>query len=472
MTAAPSRRAVLALPLSGSIRAAARRPNIVFILVDDLRWDELGCTGHPFASTPHSDRLAREGALFTNAFATTPLCSPSRASFLTGQYPHTHGITDNTNRSALSHRLITWPRLLQESGYDTAFLGKWHMGNDDSPRPGFNYWASFRGQGECIDPGLNINGREIKARGYITDILTDHAVEFLQWRREKPFCLYLAHKAIHPNVTQRDDGSVVVSALTAPELFIPAERHRNLYAGQILPRRPSFGQPPRGKPALERPLDGLPPLGPRTATPDEAILNRMRMMKAVDEGLGRILEVLETTGQLDDTAVVLTSDHGYFYGEHGLDAERRLAYEEAIRIPLLMRYPRRIRPHTRVDQFALSVDMAPTMLALAGARAPTSVQGQSLLPLLENRRIGWRDVFLIEYFSDTVFPRIRQMGYQAVRSRRWKYIHYTELNGMDELYNLDRDPSEMNNVVGDRSARDLLRAAQASLRRTLLQTGQ
>ncbi len=482
-----SRRSFLTLPLAGLARpratADSRRPNIVFILVDDLRWDELGCTGHPFAATPHADRLAREGALFSNAFATTPLCSPSRACFLTGQYAHTNGITDNTNRSARSHHLVTWPRLVHDAGYETAFLGKWHMGNDDSPRPGFDFWVSFRGQGESINPDLNVNGRQVKARGYITDILTDYAVEFLERRRAGPFCLYLAHKAIHPNIQQRDDGSVTGSldaaggspehALQAAGAFIPAERHRMLYAGRQLPRRASFARPPRGKPALERTIGGLPPLGPETVTGDETIRNRMRMMKAVDEGLGRVLTTLEKTGRLDDTLVVLTSDHGYFYGEHGLDAERRLAYEETIRIPLVMRYPR-LFARRRVERFALSVDIAPTMLALAGAADPGGLHGRSLLPLLGRNRSGrteWRDAFLVEYFSDTVFPRIRNMGYQAVRTARWKYIHYTELEGMDELYDLRNDPYEMNNLARDRAARDPKAAAKSRLRQLLMETG-
>lgn len=447
-----SRRALLATPFAAA--AQTPRPNIIFVLVDDLRWDELGCTGHPFAETPHADRLAREGTLFTNAFATTPLCSPSRACFLTGQYAHSNGIVDNTNRAALSHRLITWPRLLRDAGYETGFLGKWHMGNDDSPRPGFDYWVSFKGQGECIDPVLNIQGKESKSRGYITDLLSGHAVEFLNRKRSKPFCLYVAHKAIHPNVQQRDDGSVV-SSLSGAEAFIPAERHRNSYAGKTLPRRPNYAKPPKGKPALERTIGNMPPLGPRTATTDQTILNRMRMMKAVDDGLGAMMQAVEKAGQLDNTVIVFTSDHGYFYGEHGLDAERRLAYEETIRIPLLIRAPGRINRGQKLAQFALSIDVAPTMLDFAAAPRPDSVQGRSLVPLLRGAKIGWREDFLIEYFSDTVFPRMRNMGYQAVRTQQWKYIQYRELKGMDELYDLQADPYEMTNLIASGPVEDM-----------------
>ena len=446
-----SRRCFLMMPAL----AAARRPNVVFVLVDDLRWDELGASGHPFARTPHADRLAREGALFSNAFAVTPLCSPSRATFLTGLHTHRHGITDNTARAVQSHRLDTWPRRLHDAGYATAFIGKWHMGNDDSPRPGFDYWVSFPGQGECIDPVLNVNGKETRSRGYITDLLTDRAVEFLSTRKaDQPFCLYLAHKAVHPNVTQRDDGSVSGS-ISGTEGFIPAERHRRLYAGEQPPRRPSYGKPPRGKPALERRIGHLPPLGANTVTPDEAILNRMRMMKAVDEGLGRILGVLDERKMLDDTLVIFTSDHGYFYGEHGLGAERRLAYEETIRIPLLMRYPKRIRAGSRIAPFALSTDIAPTVLDLAGAQGG-AMDGRSLAPLFAGQPRNWRDDFLIEYYSDTVFPRIFKMGYRAVRGRRWKYIQFRELDGCDELYDLESDPFEMTNLIAASGAQSAL----------------
>jgi arylsulfatase A-like enzyme len=286
MAQSVSRRSVLASPFLAYGANAAPRPNVVFILVDDLRWDELGCTGHPFASTPNVDRLAREGANFRNAFASTPLCSPSRAAFLTGAYSHTNGVIDNVARDALS-RLVTWPRLLQDAGYRTAFMGKWHMGNDDSPRPGFDRWVSFRGQGVYNNPPLNVDGRSRSSEGYITDILTNYAVEFIRQSRAQPFCLYVAHKAIHPNTQQRDDGSRVDPTQSdAPEAFIPADRHKNLYLGAVPPRRGNYLKPPSGKPALQQHPAGLPPLGPDTGTTDAVILSRMRPYED-DESRGR-----------------------------------------------------------------------------------------------------------------------------------------------------------------------------------------
>lgn len=426
-----------------------RRPNIVFILIDDLRWDELGIAGHPFIKTPHIDRIGKEGARFRNAFITTPLCSPSRASFLTGQYAHTHGITDNTDRSAASHQFVTFPRLLHDSGYETAFIGKWHMGNDDTPRPGFDHWVSFKGQGTYLNPPINEDGKSVQPSGYITDILSNYTVDFIRRRHDKPFLVWLAHKAIHPEVTQNNDGSV---DLTKAELFLPAERHQNLYAGKVIPHRPNYGRAPTDKPALQRHIGNLSPLGAATATSNEAILGRQRSIAAIEEGVGKILRALKETGQLDNTIIVFTSDNGYFYGEHGLSVERRLAYEESIRIPLLVRYPREIKADTVRDEFALNIDLAPTLLELAGVVAPNAMQGRSLVPLLAGKRIAWRDSFLLEYYSDKVFPRVLQMGYKAVRDERWKYIHYLELDGMDELYDLKADPYEMKNLMQHPSA--------------------
>ena len=447
--------------------ASDSRPNIVFILVEDLRWDELGCAGHPYIKTPNIDRIAREGAMFRNAFMTTPLCSPSRASFLTGQYAHANGITDNVDRSAASHKLVTFPLLLHQSGYETAFVGKWHMGNDDTPRPGFDRWVSFKGQGAYYDPDINEDGKSVKPAGYITDLLNGYAVEFIKRRRDKPFLVYLAHKAIHPEVTQNNDGSV---NLADSEKFMPAERHKNLYAGKTVPRRPNAMRAPVGKPALERRIGELPPLGAATGTRDEAILGRQRSLSAIEEGVGEILSALKETGQLDNTLIVFTSDNGYFYGEHGLSVERRLAYEESIRMPLLVRYPRLIKAGTAPDEIALNIDLAPTLLSVAGASVPGDMQGRSLAPLLKGEKVKWRDSFLIEYYSDRVFPRMERMGYKAARNGRWKYIHYLELEGMDELYDLKTDPYEMKNLINHPGAKKALREMKQEMERLLKET--
>ncbi|MBI3882438.1 MAG: sulfatase [Verrucomicrobia bacterium] len=443
-------------------------PNIIVLLTDDVRWDDLGCTGHPFSRTPHIDRLAREGVTFRKAFATTPLCSTSRASFLTGLYPHTHGITDNTDRSAASHKLVTFPQSLQRAGYETAFLGKWHMGNDDSRRPGFDHWVCLKGQGSSFDAELNVNGTTVKTTGHVTDALTEQALAFLKQPHAKPFLLYFAHKAVHPETTQRADGS-----LSDPNAsnFIPAKRHAQLYAGVKVPRRPNALAPPQGKPALQREIAGLPPLGPATGSSDESILGRLRMLAGIDDSTGDLFRALENSGQLDRTLIVFTADHGYFYGEHGLSVERRLAYEEGIRIPLLMRFPPLIKAGATRDQLVLSLDLAPTLLELAGAAPPAGLHGLSLVPLLKRDLRSPRESFLVEYFSDTVFPRVAKMGYQTVRTDRWKLIHYVDLTGMDELYDLRADPYEMKNLFADpRASRDLDRMRQ-ELSRQLRATG-
>lgn len=434
-------------------KAPRKRPNFVFVLIDDLRYNALGCTGHPFLKTPHIDRIAREGMTFTNAFVTTSLCSPSRASFLTGQYVHTHGILDNTDRATASHKLPTFPRLLREAGYETGYVGKWHMGNDDSPRPGFHRWVSFRGQGVYDNPPLNIDGQRVAQQGYITDLLTAHAVEFVEKRRQAPFCLYLAHKAVH-----------------GP--FTPAERHRGLFEGLNIERQPNARDTLAGKPALRRPLPPVDPNkapGQRQGGPtDQVILNQLRCVAAIDEGVGRLYEALSRSGQLDDTVFVFTSDNGYLWGEHGL-GDKRASYEESIRIPMLARYPRLIRAGSKAGQMVLNLDIAPTFLDLAGLKPPAAMQGRSLRPVLSGKARQWRRSFLLEYFAERQFPRIP--AYQAVRTERWKYTRYPDHAGMDELYDLAADSLEMNNLVEDPAAAGELKKARAELAELLKQTG-
>jgi N-acetylglucosamine-6-sulfatase len=323
------------------------------------------------------------------------------------------------------------------------------------------------GQGKYIDPDLNVDGQPTQPKGYVTDIFNQHAVAFLKAPHAKPFCLFLAHKCVHPDLEQRADGTISdPNAAT----FLPAERHKNLYAANTPPRRPNAFQPPRDKPALMRKIDDLPPLSPATATDDETIRNRLRLLMAAEEGVGQILDALKETGQLDRTLIVFTSDHGYFYGEHCLSVERRLAYEETIRIPLLIRYPPLINPGSTFDPFVLSIDLAPTLLALGGAPLPEKMHGRSLLPLLRGQDFQPRKSILIEHFSDNVFARVRNMGYQAVRTDRWKYIHYRDLADCDELYDLKSDPYELSNRIGDASLNSTVADLKTELRRLLDQT--
>jgi arylsulfatase A-like enzyme len=428
-----TRREALAAPLLASLAAPLRakdtRPNFLFILIDDLRYNAPAYAGHPFVKTPNIDRIAKEGVIFDNAFVTTPLCSPSRASYLTGRYVRSHGVLDNTDHNALSHQLITWPRLLHDAGYETGYAGKWHMGNDSSPRPGFDRWVSFRAQGVYNDPLLNIDGTEDKHQGYITDILTDHAVDFIKKPRSKPFVMYVAHKAVH-----------------GP--FTPAERHKDLFANETINRTPNTQDNWDGKPALLREVNGK-PQDKGVGSSDDLIRNQLRCLTAIDEGVGRILKTLEEAGQLDNTFIVFTSDNGYFWGEHHL-GDKRWAYEESLRIPMVMRYPKLIKAGSRISQLVMNVDMAPTMLTLGGGKLPAELQGRSVLPLFKGPVKNWRTSFLSEYFMEKSFPRVP--SWQAVRDDQWKYIHYPELNGGDELYNLKKDPYEMQNLVHDAAA--------------------
>jgi len=435
---------------SAAASVVAKRPNIIFILTDDQRWDAMSCLGHPFLKTPNMDRLRHEGALYANAFVTTALCSPSRASFLTGAYAHTHGVTSNRGREIDHDKTPSFPRVLREAGYETAFVGKWHMNRRSQPRPGFDYWLSFSGQGVYADPTLNENGRAFKAEGYTTDLLTDFAIAFMKREHEKPYCLYLSHKAVH-----------------SP--FIPAPRHAGSYDGVTLPSPPNTQDTFSGKPAWLRggvAVPGTPAAVqaiPDALTPTQWDPTEQRRrgywktLNAVDDGIGRILAALEESGELDHTIIMFASDNGYFHGEHGR-GDKRLMYEESIRIPLLIRYPPVVKPNSTVEQMVLNIDVAPTLLDLAGVQAPQTVQGCSTVPLLEGAFAGWRTSFLYEYWVDMTDRVPRLLG---VRTDRWKLIRAPDIDDIDELYDLENDPYEMHNLAQDPAyagQRDALRA--------------
>ena len=433
------------------------RPNIVVIVVDDMRFDEYGSGGHPYLKTPHIDALGASGATFTNAYHTTPLCSPNRASILTGQYTSKHGVLDNSSRSLASHKLHTFAQELQKSGYETAHVGKWHMGNDASPRPGYDYWVSFQGQGKSYDPDLYEDGRIHNVKGYVTDIFTDRAIDFISRERDKPFMVYVGHKAIHPEIQQKDDGGV---NLKGGKNFIPASRHKGHYKDKVFPRRPNFGMSDsvrKNKPVLAKAvdfknsdeiqnsfgkeiLDGL--------ISEETIQRRAEMMLAVDEGVGRMIATLEKKGLKENTVFVLMSDNGYFFGEHGLSIERRLPYEEAIKCPLIISHPVSIEKDTRIDDFALSIDIAPTILNATKTSIPKRVQGRSLLPLLQGNKSDWRKSFLVEYFAtEKPFPWTHNLDYRVVRLGQYKYIRWNKEDDGHELYDLKNDPFEQINLA-------------------------
>lgn len=455
-----------------------RRPNIIVIVVDDLRWDEMGVAGHPFLETPNIDALARDGAYFTNAFHSVPLCSPNRACILTGQYPSRHGVIDNVARNRLSHRLQTFPQTLQADGYETAFLGKWHMGNDPTPRPGFDTWVAIPGQGRTTDPELFEDGRIHEVPGYITDVLTDRAVSFIEKERDRPFFLYIGHKAIHPDAVQLDDGSI---DLTVPGRYMPAPRHRGRYEGESFPPRANVVSGPEeltGKPVLQKALNekyspeimaefGEEELDPGSS--HETVVRRAEMLLAVDDGLGRIVTSLREEGILDDTFILFTSDNGFFYGEHNLSLERRLPYEESIRDPLIIRFPKVAEPGERIDGLVASVDIAPTILEIAGAPVGDHIQGRSFVPLLLGDETRGRRSVLVEFYTyENPFPWLLDLDYRAVRTDRYKLIHWIHYPAEEELYDLQEDPYEMYNLIADPDMREVAADLRATLRSEVL----
>ena len=450
MTEGPSRRRFLhwasgaalcgALAASRRVAAAPKRPNLIFVLTDDQRWDALGCMGHPYLKTPHMDRLAAEGALFENAFVTTSLCSPSRASFLTGCYAHTHGVYANIGRDP-DTTLPTFPQLLQKAGYETAFIGKWHMAAKDTPRPGFDHWVSFRGQGKYFHCTMNVDGKPHEATKYTADELADFAVAWLRKPRTKPFCLYLSHKAVH-----------------AP--FSPAKRHAALYQDADIK---SHEHPD------DRLSDKVPWGRKKPADWQQLMRSYHQAVTSVDENLGRVLATLDDLGTLDRTAIVFAGDNGYFHGEHGGLWDKRAAYEPSMRIPLLMRYPPLVKPGTRCKALVLNIDLAPTFLALAGLPPAPSMQGRSWLPALAGRDPG-REGFLYEYFRESD-RRFNRPSAFAVRTRRWKYIEYPEHADVVELYDLGKDPHELDNLARDAARGDTLKQMQAEMARLKRATG-
>jgi N-acetylglucosamine-6-sulfatase len=418
-----------------------RRPlNVLVVLTDDQRWDSFGFMGHPFLQTPSIDRLAREGAHFRQAFVTTSLCCPSRATMLTGRYAHDHGVLDNT--SEIAPGWPTFATVAARAGVQTAYFGKWHMGgHTPEPRPGWGTWQAFRGQGRYeypggpkvaeLDRGIDVDGVFTPLRGYITDLITDRAAAWLaQVPTDRPFCAVVAHKACH-----------------AP--FTPAPRHRQAYADAPVPMPMAEEDPAAAllPTWLQRQRDSLFGVDqPYGQWPDfrSWYLDYHRTLLAVDEGVGRLLAALEARDLLATTAVLYLSDNGFMHGEKG-SLDKRACYEPSVRVPWIARIPG-AAPGQGRDDLVLNLDVPSTILDLLGLQPAPTMRGRSVLPvLLDEPRPAWRDAFLMEYFFEPSFPTVP--GMVAVRTTTHKLIRYHGVPEPEELFDLVADPGERVNVA-------------------------
>lgn len=446
--------------VEGSQLAEARSPqqrqerptNIVFVLVDDLRFDGMGFL-QPGLQTPNIDYLAAHGTYIQNAVVTSSLCSPSRATILTGMTTRNHGVVDNNHSTEAG--LTYFPQYLQQAGYQTGFFGKWHMGDStDAPRPGFDRWVSFAGQGfynptDGLTPGqiaagqrqqLNVDGEHRDQQGYITDELTDYALDWLENGREEdaPFMLFLSHKAVHSDAT-------------------PAPRHQGQYDGLNFEPPESMADTPEnneGKPLwVQNQRNSWHGVDFPYNNEDLSIMEYMKdyyaTLSAVDDSLGRLLQYLRDNDLEQDTMIVFYSDNGFMFGEHGL-IDKRNAYEPSVRVPMVVFSPGRVPAGETSQAVIRNLDLAPTFLDLAGVEQPAQMEGTSFLDLIMGRQedSDWNPGdFVYEYYWEWSFPHTPTTF--AIQRDRIKYIQYHGIWDTEELYDLRVDPDEMNNLIAD-----------------------
>lgn len=442
-------------PLGAAAAASGKapvRPNLLFIITDDQRWDALGVAQRdqgrrarfPWFQTPHLDRLASEGAWFRNAFVVHSLCSPSRASFLSGQYGHRNGVVDNSTH--LPADAMNQAVLLRNAGYSTAYIGKFHMAFQKA-RPGFDYIASYISQGEYYGGTFLVNGEPKKPVGWLDDAATDYALDYIRAHATgQPWMMVLGYKSAH---TPR----------------IPPERARARFAGEsVKPAENAQASPiyGRGQRAFRGEEIGKPvETDTDSQGSDDYLLNYFRCLSAVDDNVGRVLGLLDELHLATKTVVVFAGDNGYFLGEHGGLGDKRSAYDESMRIPLLLRYPPLVKHGTKVDEMVLNIDLAPTFLDLAGLQPPAAMQGTSWVPLLQGKRKGWRDAFMFEYLFEPNLPATPAM--LAVRTPSAKLIVYPQHPDWVELFDLRADPYETRNLARGSEHATLLKNLQAEL---------
>ncbi len=450
------------------------RPNILFIMSDDHASHAISAYGSRINQTPHIDRIAAEGMRFDNCFCTNSICTPSRAAILTGTYNHVNGVT--TLSTHLDGRLLNYPKVLQEHGYLTAVVGKWHLGHGGIHDPtGFDYWNVLPGQGLYHDPEMIEMGERDRRRGYATDLITDYALDWLRDRdRDKPFCIMVHHKAPH-------------------RPWEPDDKHARVYEDEDIPEPETFDDDysNRARAAaaarmrVDRDLnaDDLKEPVPEHLTPAEEkrwkyqryMKDYLRCVASIDDNVGRLLDYVDEEGIGEDTIVIYTSDQGFFLGDHGW-YDKRFMYEESLRMPFLIRYPREVAPGGVNGDMILNVDFPATFLDCAGVDAPPSFQGRSFRSLLRGETpADWQTSMYYRYWMHGAHHNV--CAHYGVRTLRYKLIYYYgDPLGQEgavgpkeqpewELFDLERDPCEMNNVYSDPAYAEVIASLKAELSR-------
>jgi len=450
-----------------------KRPNILFIMSDDHASHAMSCYGSKINQTPNLDRISNGGMRFDNCFCTNSICTPSRATILTGTYNHINNVT--TLGSRMDNRLQTFPKLLRESGYQTAIVGKWHLGQGPEHEPtGFDFWRVLPGQGLYHNPVMiDADGKRV-FEGYVTNLITDMSLDWLRNRdKERPFCLLCHHKAPHRSwepdekharmykdidipepETFDDDYSNRASAAAAAKM-----RMRDLHAGDLKAPIP----------------EGLTQAQEKSWRYQRYIKDYLRVIASIDDNVGRLLDYLYAEGLSDNTMVVYTSDQGFFLGDHGW-FDKRFMYEESLRMPFIVRYPREIKAGTINEDIVLNTDFAPLFLDLAGIEKPEDFQGRSFRPLLNgDTPEDWQQAMYYRYWMHKAHHNV--YAHYGIRTHKHKLIYYYsdalgQPGAVDEtyepeweLFDLEKDPCELNNVYSDPAYSDVVERLTKELHR-------
>jgi len=454
---------------SGCDDESYERPNIIFVMADDHSANAVSCYGSKINKTPNIDRLAQEGMKFSNCFCTNSICVPSRAVILTGKYSHINGVTGNWN--VFDGSMQTLPKLMQKAGYQTAMIGKWHLG---SVPTGFDHYSVLigglgEGQGTYIDPEFLENSKEIKVPGYVTDIITDKAIDWLDGRDlSKPFFLMCHHKASHSEWIPDDKYADLYEdeQIAEPATFDDDYATRSLAAyeqkasvANDMSERDLKGRPPEGLSEHER----------KKWKYQRYIKDYLRCVASMDDNIGRVLNYLDEKGLSDNTIVVYTSDQGFFLGEHGW-YDKRFMYEESLRMPLLIRYPKKVKGGSVNDDMVLNLDFAPTLLDCGGVGIPKDIQGRSFRAnMLGRTPSNWRKSIYYHYYDFPSGQLIKR--HYGIRTERYKLIHFYYDIDEWELYDLHKDPNELNNLYGQPGYAEITENLKNELNRLRKQYG-